>query len=340
MSSWRVVVIERNAAIDATVEQEELGDLDCDVVSNRVDSEGEVMEALRGADVVLDSSLPVPRRVIDTLDRCKLIVRLGHGYEGIDLGAATEAGILVANTAGATAEEVSNHALSLLLAFARRLYALDPGVRDGRWSQLWARDACSQIWDETLGIYGFGHIGRALARKANALRMNVLAYDPYVGPWADLEEDVTQVAMDQLLTESDYISVHAPLTIETEHAFSTDELKQMKPSAYLINTARGGVVDEQALIRALRAGEIAGAGVDVFETEPLSPDSELLSLENVILSPHVAGSSPGGWKRIRRSAARDAARVLRGQAPHSLVNREVLAKDNRLGRVDVNGSKV
>lgn len=325
----RVVIIERNQRIDPTVEEAALAGVDCELISLAVDSEGEVIEAVRGADVVLNSSLPMPRSVVDTLDRCQLIVRMGHGYEGVDLEAATEAGIMIANTAGATSEEVSNHALALLLSCARRLYQLDPGVRSGRWGELWARDACGQIWDETLGIFGFGHIGRALARKANALRMKVIVYDPYVGPWADLEEGVTLVSFDQLVTQSDYISLHAPHNDQTHHAFNLEVFRRMKRSAYLINTARGPVVDQAGLVEALKGGLIAGAGIDVFESEPASADNPLLAFPNVIVSPHVAGSSPGGWRRIRTSAARDAARVLAGKRPLSLVNTEVLSRGTR-----------
>jgi D-3-phosphoglycerate dehydrogenase len=326
MASARVVLIERDERIEPDIELAELVGIDCELISTAVDSEGEVIEAIAGAVVVLDSSLPMPRRVIETLDGCRLIVRMGHGYEGVDLEAATGAGIMVANTAGATSEEVSNHALALLLSLARRLYELDPGVRQGRWGELWARDACSQIWDETLGIFGFGHIGRAMARKANALRMEVIACDPYVGPWADLEEGVSLVSFDELLERSDFISIHSAYTPESHHAFDAEAFRKMKPRAYLINTARGPVVDEQALVEALRSSEIAGAGVDVFDSEPADRKNPLLALDNVIVTPHVAGSSPGGWERIRRSAARDAARVLRGEIPHSLVNPEVLSR--------------
>ncbi len=165
-----------------------------------------------------------------------------------------------------------------------------------------------------------------MARKANALRMEVIACDPYVGPWADLEEGVSLVPFEELLRRSDFISIHSAYTPESHHAFDAAAFRKMKSTAYLINTARGPVVDEQALVEALRSGEIAGAGVDVFDVEPPDPDNPLLALDNVIVTPHVAGSSPGGWERIRRSAARDAARVLRGEIPHSLVNPEVLSR--------------
>ncbi|MCH7739230.1 MAG: C-terminal binding protein [Chloroflexi bacterium] len=331
MAKVRVVVIEKNQRIDPTYEADELAGLDVDLISVAVDSEGEVIEAIAGADVVLNSSLPMPPSVIETLTNCKLIVRLGHGYEGVDLDASTDAGIIVCNAAGATSEEVSNHALSLMLYLARRLYELNPGTRAGRWGELWSREACSQIWGETIGIFGLGHIGRTFARKVNALRMNVIAHDPYVGHWADLEENVRMVEFDELVESSDFISIHAPFNSETHNQFNADVFRRMKPSAYLVNTGRGGIVSEADLVAALKAKEIAGAAIDVFETEPQGDDNPLFEFDNVIVTPHVAGSSPGGWERIRRSAARDAARVLTGRRPYCVVNTSVLAKGTRAG---------
>lgn len=325
MPKYRVVVVDR-ALMDVSLERLELAGVDCEVVPAAVESEGELIEAVADADVVLDSALPMPRAVIESMRHGRLIVRMGHGYEGIDIRAANEKGIMVANVAGSTSEEVSNHALALMLDCARRLYQMDRGVRAGKWRQLWSREAGGQLWDETAGIFGFGHIGRAFARKAHALRMRVIAHDPWAGPWVDLEEGVTVVSFDQLLRESDYITIHCNYGPQSHHAFDAAAFGKMKRTAYLINTARGPVVDEKALIEALRGGQIAGAGLDVFEKEPLEPDNPLMKMDNVILSPHIAGSSPGGWARIRRGAARDAARALQGLRPHSLVNPEVLIK--------------
>ena len=329
MQRYRVVIIEKNQRIDPEYEIDELSNSDAEIVSLAVETEGDVIEAVAGADIILNSSLPMPESVISTLDKCKLIVRLGHGYDGVDLAAATQTGIIVGNAAGATAEEVSNHALTMMLHFARRIYLLDPGIRGGGWASLWSREACSQIWGETVGIFGLGHIGRAFARKANALRMNVIAHDPYVGRWADLGEGVRMVEFDELVDTSDFISIHAPLNDETHHKFDGDVFKRMKASAYLVNTGRGGIVDESALITALKAGQIAGAGVDVFETEPEVSANPLFELPNVVLTPHVAGSSPGGWERIRRSAAGDAARVLSGRRPYCVVNTPGLERGTR-----------
>ncbi len=329
MPRYRVVIIEKNERIDPGYEIDELRDSDAEITSVAVDNEGDVIEAVAGADIILNSSLPMPETVINTLDKCKLIVRLGHGYEDVDLAAATQAGIIVGNAAGATAEEVSNHALAMMLHFARRLYLLDPGTRGGGWDSLWSREACSQIWGETVGIFGLGHIGRTFARKANALRMNVIAHDPYVGRWANLEEGVRMVEFDELVEASDFISIHAPLNDETRHKFDGGVFERMRASSYLVNTGRGGIVDESSLIAALSAGQIAGAGVDVFETEPEVSANPLFELSNVVVTPHVAGSSPGGWERIRRSAAGDAARVLSGRRPFCIVNTQVLERGTR-----------
>ncbi|MBI4219219.1 MAG: C-terminal binding protein [Chloroflexi bacterium] len=329
MPRFRVVLVDRTL-VDTSLERQELAGVDCDVVAMAVGSEGELIEAVADADVVLDSALPMPRPVIDAMRRGKLIIRMGHGYEGIDLEAATEKGVMVANVSGSTSEEVSNHALALMMSCARRLYQMDRGVRSGRWQDLWSREVCGQIWGETVGIVGFGHIGRAFARKANALRMRVIVHDPWAGPWVDLEENVSPVSFDQLLRESDYITIHCNYGPQSHHLFNADAFRKMKRSAYLINTARGPVADETALVESLQKGLIAGAGLDVFEKEPLDPSSPFLRMENVILSPHIAGSSTGGWARIRRGAARDAARALQGMRPHSLVNPEVLVK---LGKV-------
>jgi D-3-phosphoglycerate dehydrogenase / 2-oxoglutarate reductase len=329
MARHRVVIIERNQRIDPVYEADELSDLDVDLVSVAVSSEGEVIEAVAGADAVLNSSLPMPPSVIETLDRCKIIVRLGHGYEGVDLEAASESGIIVCNAEGATSEEVSNHALALMLYFARRLYVLNPGTRAGRWKELYSREVGGQIWGETVGIFGFGHIGRAFARKANALRMNVIVHDPYVGHWADLEDNVRMVEFDELVESSDYISIHAPFNAETHNRFDSGVFRGMKNTAYLINTGRGGIVSETDLADALRNDQIAGAAIDVFESEPQASDNPLFEFENVIVTPHVAGSSPGGWERIRRSAARDVARTLTGRRPFCIVNTGVLGHGTR-----------
>ena len=308
------------------LERNALAGIDCEIVSVAVASEGEIIEAVKNATVILNDHSPVNRAMVDQLENCKLIIRYGHGYDTVDVDACTEAGIIVTNIAGSTSEEVSNHALTLLLASARELKRLDLATTSGRWGEVYSRSILNHIYGETVGIVGFGWIGRAMARKCKALGMTVLVNDPYVGDHLAVEYQVDFVPKDELLERSDYVSLHVPHLDSTHHFIDSAALDLMKHTAYLVNTSRGPVVDEQALIAALKAGKIAGAGIDVYEQEPLSVDNPLLSMENVICTPHVAGSSEIGWEIIRRRAGEEAARVLLGRRPDVVVNPEVLGR--------------
>ncbi len=308
------------------LERNALAGIDCEIVSVAVASEGEIIEAVKNATVILNDHSPVNRAMVDQLENCKLIIRYGHGYDTVDVDACTEAGIIVTNIAGSTSEEVSNHALTLLLASARELKRLDLATTSGRWGEVYSRSILNHIYGETVGIVGLGWIGRAMARKCKALGMTVLVNDPYVGDHLAVEYQVDFVPKYELLERSDYVSLHVPHLDSTHHFIDSAALDLMKHSAYLVNTSRGPVVDEQALIAALKAGKIAGAGIDVYEQEPLSVDNPLLSMENVICTPHVAGSSEIGWEIIRRRAGEEAARVLLGRRPDVVVNPEVLGR--------------
>ena len=308
------------------LERNALAGIDCEIVSVAVASEGEIIEAVKNATVILNDHSPVNRAMVDQLENCKLIIRYGHGYDTVDVDACTEAGIIVTNIAGSTSEEVSNHALTLLLASARELKRLDLATTSGRWGEVYSRSILNHIYGETVGIVGFGWIGRAMARKCKALGMTVLVNDPYVGDHLAVEYQVDFVPKDELLERSDYVSLHVPHLDSTHHFIDSAALDLMKHTAYLVNTSRGPVVDEQALIAALKAGKIAGAGIDVYEQEPLSVDNPLISMENVICTPHVAGSSEIGWEIIRRRAGEEAARVLLGRRPDVVVNPEVLGR--------------
>ncbi|HJM53112.1 MAG TPA: C-terminal binding protein [Dehalococcoidia bacterium] len=313
---------------DPMVEERAILDrIDCDIICASVSSQGEVFEAIKEATVVLNHHFDIPREMFEQMDNCKLMIRYGHGYDTVDLGAATENGVMVTNIAGATSEEVSNHALALVLACARDLKRMDRIMTEGRWTGNDSRSVARRIFGETLGIIGMGNIGRATARKGVALGMRVLVYDPYVGPWLATEYNVEFVDdSETIFSESDYVSLHTPLTPETHHLVDSDTLALMKPDAYVINTSRGPIVDEDALLAALMDKKIAGAALDVFEQEPPDPDNPLLHLENVIVTPHIAGSSQIGWATICRRAAEEAARALSGQRPQVVVNPEVFPK--------------
>jgi D-3-phosphoglycerate dehydrogenase len=320
--------------IDATespleLERQALAGIDCELVSiplSPVSSEGEIIEAIKNATVVLNDHSPVTANMVQQLPDCRMIISYVHLNDTVDVEACTEAGIIVTNIEGSTSEEVSNHALTLLLASARNIKRMDKATCEGRWKEVSSRSICNRIFGETVGIVGFGWIGRALARKCKALGMNVLVHDPYVGSWLAVEYGIRFVSKQELLESADYVSMHVPHLTGTHHWIDAAALRSMKPTAYLVNTAHGAVVDENALIEALRSGEIRGAGINVFEEEPLSPNNPLLSMDNVICTPHIAGSSGIGWATIRHRAGKEAARYLRGQRPEVIVNPEVLGR--------------
>jgi len=309
-----------------TLEREALKGIDCDIVSAVVHTEEEIVGAIKDADVVLNNYSVVPRSMFEQLNRCRLMVRYGHGYDRVDVEAATDHGVMITNMAGVSNEEVSNHALMLLLACARDLKRLNTAACEGRWTEVYSRSVGRRVYGDTVGIVGLGNTGRAMARKCRAIGLKVVAHDPFVGDWIAVEYNAELVSMNELLERSDYVSLHCPLSEATHHLINHDALRRMKPSAYLINTSRGPVVDEEALIAALEKGEIAGAGIDVFEAEPIDPENPLLHMDNVILTPHVAGSSQPAWDAICRRAGEEAARVLRGGRPEVLVNPEVLGR--------------
>jgi D-3-phosphoglycerate dehydrogenase len=238
--------------------------------------------------------------------------------------AATDNGILVVNVPDFCFEEVSNHAIALLLACAKKLVIMNNGVKQGRWADCKrALAPMGSIWGETLGLIGCGNIGRMVATKARCFNLRVIGTDPFVDQPAAEECGITLVSLPQLLRESDYISLHTFLGKETRHLLGEKEFSQMKPSTYVINTSRGSVIDELALIAALQARRIAGAGLDVFEQEPVDPDNPLLRMDNVVTLPHTASFSDAAFKRLRKSVGQEAARVLSGRWPRNLVNKTV-----------------
>jgi len=303
-------------------ERQGMGDLDCDLVATEASSEDALIANVRDADVVLVAGAQITRRVLENLPRCRSVIRYGIGLDNVDLEAATDHGIVVAHVLEFCTEEVSNHAIALLLALARKLPTLHQDTVAGRWRQEHAW-RLAPVHGQTLGVVGFGNIGRAVAGKALAFGLRVLAHDPYCDPKAAGEMGVKLLPLDELLAKADYVSLHTPLMPETRHLIGAAELKAMKPTAVLINTARGPVVDEPALVEALSKGEIAAAGLDVFEEEPLPADSPLCRLENVVLTPHVASVSPEAMRQVRQEVGRAAGDVLRGRWPKYVANPSV-----------------
>ena len=291
-----------------------------------IGDEAGMIAALRDADGLIIAASPVTRAVMSACEGLKVVVRTGVGYDVIDVPAATALGVIVVNVPDIWVREVANHALGLLLALNRKLVTLDRQVRSGVWSSGVPGPHTGALHGETVGIVGLGNIGSAFARRIAALETTVIAYDPYVEPARYAALGVERVTSLQVLAErADYVSVHTLLNRETRHLIGDSFFRHMKPTALLINTSRGPVVDEQALTRALEAGRLAGAALDVWEKEPVDAANPLLKMENVIATPHAAYFSSAAVAQVPRRCGEEVARVLSGQRPLNVVNPEVYA---------------
>jgi D-3-phosphoglycerate dehydrogenase len=256
------------------------------------DSGEEVVEAAADADVIwlMGGSRVVTAELLPSLRRCRVILRTGTGTDNVPVEAATRLGIVVANTPEATMHQVAEHAIGLLLAVIRQIAAQDRLVRRGTWDRYRAWPDWHLV-GQTLGLIGFGRIGQLVARKAAGFELKTIAFDPVVTAEVMKQHGVDKVSLEELLARSDYVSIHVPLSEQTQHLIGEPQLRTMKPRAVLINTARGAIVEQQALVRALTSGWIAAAGLDVLETEPPEQDDPLVHLDNVVLTPHIAGYS-------------------------------------------------
>lgn len=269
---------------------------------------------------------PITKHVLESLPNLKVVSRMGIGVDNIDIEAATKLGIYVSNVPDGSLEEVSSHALALLMALSRKITVLNNTVKvDKNWNMQPAIPI-RRFTIQTLGFLSFGRIAQRLAEKAKPLGLKMIAYDPYLPENIAKQYDVKLVDIETVLEQSDYISIHSPLTKETRHLINIEALKKMKNTAYLINTGRGPIIDEKALIEALKTKEIAGAGLDVLETEPIENDNPLLEMENVIITPHVAWYSDEALIDIRSKVAKGVAEVISGTIPKYLVNKNVKAK--------------
>lgn len=310
-------------------ELEELNKVSAGIIEANWFTEDDIIKAARDADAILTDAAKMTRRVMNSLTKCRVIVSYGIGYDHIDVEAATDNGILVVNVPDFCLEEVSNHAIALLLICAKKLIFMNDGTKSGHWNECkQAQAPTGSIFGQTLGLVGCGNIGRMTARKAQCFGLRVLGYDPYVDKSLVAEYGINLVSLPRLLKEADYISVHTLLKKETWHLIGEKEFRQMKPSAFFINTSRGSVVDEAALIKALQGRWIAGAGLDVFEKEPVDSNNPLLKMDNVVVSPHSAYYSDASSKRLLTSVGKEAARVLSGKWPKNVVNKTVKPKVN------------
>ena len=303
------IEIEREILSAAGLEIEHVGNLDTE----------QAREAARRCDALMVTIQPVEKALIQSLEQCRLICRVGTGLDVIDIAAATERGIWVTYAPDYSIDEVSTHAIALVLAQARGLPGLLGATRQGIWNSE-TGGTLYRLSNQTLGVVGCGRIGQATASKGRGLGLRVLAYDPYVDA-AAMEELGVQVAdLETVLRQSDYISLHSPLTDETSRLINAETLGLMKPTAYLVNAARGGLIDEDALLAAVQGGQIAGAALDVLAVEPVAADHPFLEEERILLTPHAGWYSEESKVDVRVQGAEEVVRVLRGERPRAPVN--------------------
>ncbi len=274
----------------------------------------------RSADALMVGIDNVPAELIETLDKCKIICRVGTGVDAIDIPAATEKGIWVTNVPDYSIDEVSAHAISLVLAQARHLFPHRQQGRNGVWRYR-GETPIRRLSNQTLGIIGLGRIGKASARKGRGLGMRVIASDPYL-PLADFESvGAESVSFEDVMRDSDFVTLHVPLTDETRRMIDARALAMMKPTSFLVNTARGEVVDVPALVQAVQAEQLAGAALDVLPQEPPDLDDPVLHEERIIVTPHIAWASAEAAIDVRVRGSEDVVRTLQGSSPRYAINR-------------------
>jgi D-3-phosphoglycerate dehydrogenase len=281
-----------------------------------------ILEVARHADALLVTYAKVTADIIREMERCRIISRFGIGVDNVDLAAATKAGIVVTRVPDYCIDEVSDHTMALVLALVRKIPFANSRTQAGRW-EMPAVVPIHRLRGTVLGLIGFGRIPQLVAPKAQAFGLRVVAYDPYIPEEVLERAGVERMEFGELVKVSDYISIHTPLMPETHHLFNAEVLRRMKPTAYLVNTARGPIIDEDALAHALDQGQLAGAALDVLEKEPPSA-SLLLGRDNVILTPHTGFYSEESLVDLQTKASEEVVRVLTGQAPRNPVNPEAL----------------
>ena len=302
--------------------------MDAEIVEGPTDEDGFIASA-KGAHALYAKGIPITKKIIDSLDNCKIIALGSVGVDQVDVAAATARGIPVTNCPDTFIEEVADHAMTLLLSSFRRVIEQDRMVREGKWRE--GRPALLKIprlMGQTLGFVAFGHVARAVARRAKAFGLRMIAYDPFIEELVMPEYDVLPATLEEVLSQSDFVSMHAPATPEAQGMLKEKHFRLMKKSAVFINTGRGPTVDETALIKALQEGWIAHAGLDVLEVEPPGHNNPLLTMNNVTLSAHTASASARFDPARKRRVGENLAMVLSGGWPISCVNPAVLMKSD------------
>ncbi|RLE68233.1 MAG: hypothetical protein DRJ45_08275 [Thermoprotei archaeon] len=289
----------------------------------------DLIKHMKNVEVLIVHLAPITKEVMEASGKLRVVGCMRGGPVNIDIDAATMLGIPVLRAPGRNAEAVADYTIGLIIAHVRNIVRACTLLKQGIWrDEFYFYEECGfELEDKVLGIVGFGKVGREVAKRAKALQMRILAYDPYVSPDLMKPLGVEPTTLEKLLEESDVVTLHVRLTDETRHMIGERELKRMKPTAILVNTSRGEIIDEKALIKALNEGWIAGAALDVFEKEPLPPDHPFLKMDNVTITPHIAGASKEVVKRSVIMIAEDVKRLLKGEKPLYCVNPEVLEKE-------------
>ena len=303
-----------------TAEAEQLAQADAELIPLTLEQQQDIPAHVADADGIICGYRQVGRDIFEAAPNLKVVVRYGIGFDNIDWQTAVDYGIVVCNITDYCINEVATHAVSLLLALNRKLVTHNAAARAGERVPLGPSGA---LYNETLGLVSFGHIAQQAAIRAQAFGLDVIAHDPFLDPAVAEAANVRLVSLEEVM-QADYVSVHPPLTPETRGMIGAEQLAMMKPTAYLITTCRGGVVSEQALYDALQNGQIAGAGVDVWDPEPVHQDHPLLEFDNVIATPHSAYYSDASAPLLLQRVGEAAADVLRGYMPRSVVNKAVL----------------
>lgn len=275
---------------------------------------------------MIDADTQMTEDVISQMEKCKIIVTVSVGFDHVDLKAAAKRRIYVSNVPGYCAEEVADHTIGLMLAITRKMFLLDKTTRSGKWDDWQAAEPVYRLRGRTLGIVGLGRIGTAVALRAKAFGLTVIAYDPYLPIGRDVALGVKSVDLNALLRESDIISLHAPLTDETLHMIGSKEFEKMRTGVFIINTARGVIVHHDAFVNALMSGKVAGAALDVFEKEPPETNDPLLNMDNVIVTPHTGFLSVESQHDRQTMAVDEVKRILRNERPRSPLNSHMFAE--------------
>ena len=303
-------------------EKEEFDRIGAELILAQVSREEDLIRVCKDAHGLINQYAFLARKVLEKLPKCEVIARYGVGVDSIDLKAATDLGIIVANVPDYCIDEVSDHTIALILSWIRKTFFFNQKVKSGQWD-FRLGIPIYRIRGKTLGLIGCGKIGLEVAKKIAVFGVRVIAFDPYI---ERAPEGIELTILDNVLKESDFISIHCSLNESTRHLIGEQEFKKMERKPLLINTSRGPIIDEEALIRALGEGHLSGACLDVLETEPPDSKNPLIKMENVIFSPHAGFYSEGSISELKRRTAKNVSDVLTGKWPVSVVNREVMGR--------------